>query len=451
MIAFVARNLTGLVRFMRLDEADNRRFREVHSLPKERFALLFTAPIYILLAAGNLLGHGNLTMKLCEIAVIAVLTLAFYAFRPGRFRDLYIHLYSVYYILLFVILYYLPLAFGEAPDTRPKSYNYLLHLSLLVAQALRPHWRGGGLIILFLMLHSALVLAHDPRPFDSIDVLRFVLFVWLGAMVLYIERLNYLNSYRFFQMTDNKRREREEMRLAEQVHKNLFPSLEENDRIRLVARRMSPELIGGDFYDLVMLREGNLGLFFTDISGHGLSSAMMSAAVKVILQGMPYRNRLDPPRLLTHIDQVIHREYGSHHASAIYLFLDFHERIARLANAGHPPLLYSRDGEPFREIESEGVLLGFGLGDPIAEERTLSLQAGDRFLIYSDGLLELKGKNDNSFLPHVREFLDGLETFPATEIPDEFLSRIRARPEFAGFRDDVMLVLLEVKRDAFEK
>ena len=436
-------NILKILRGWRPDREGTRRFRQIHTLPQERFALLFTAIIYALLAASDIFNHPM--DGLSQIAAIFALSTAFYLFRPQRFRDVFIHFFSSYYILIFLLVYYYPLLVGMPLDPRPKDYNYLLHLSLLIAQALRPHLRGGGIILLFLVGHSTLVIYLNPWPFDSTDLLRFMVFIWLGLIVLYIERLNYLNSYKLFDLAWRKNRQREELKLAEQVHKNLFPQFKENKSIRLFSRRMSPELIGGDFYDLVYLREGNMGLFVTDISGHGMSSAMMSAAVKVIIQGMPYRNRMNPPQFLTHIDNVMSTEFGSHHASALYLYLDFQEKIAKIANAGHPALLYSQGGGPFAEVESEGALLGYGLRTPIADEITLSLLPGDRFLVYTDGLLECRGQDDQPFMPGIHEFLDGLEGLPADRLIDELVERVRRRDEFAAFRDDVMLVLLEVK------
>ncbi len=440
------RNILNIFRALALDPDGARRFRAAHTLPQERFALVFAAAIYALVAAGSFFTGGSTESGMYEIGGIIAVSTMFYLFRPRHFRDSFIHLYSSYYILLFLFVYYFPLLFGAATtDLRPGGTSYLLHLSLLIAQGLRPHVRGGAVVLLFLCLHSGLVLRLDPRPLDAADLLRFTLFAWLGIVVLYIERLNHLNSFKFFDLNWRKERERDDLKLAQQVHKNLFPGFQENERIRLFSRRISPGLMGGDFFDLVYLREGNLGLFFTDISGHGISAAMMSAAVKGIVTSAPYRNRMNPADLLTTVDRVMSEEYGSHHASAVYAYLDFQARVIRMANAGHPPMLRSTGGRPFHEIESEGVLLGYGLRRPIAEEIVLPLRAGDRLLFYSDGLLECRGLNSHTFIPSIEEFLDGLETLPADQVLDELLRRVRARREFGGFRDDVMLVLLETK------
>lgn len=439
-----SRNILNIFTAWRTDPEGARRFRRLHTLPQERFALLFTAVIYALLAAVAF-EREDWTTATIKVGAIVLLSALFYLFRPRHFRDGYIHLFSCYYLLIFLLVYYYPLVVGFSPDLRPRGYNYLLHLSILIAQALRPNVRGGVLVLVFLSLHSLVVLHQGADPLDATDLLRFTVFVWLGLVVLYIERLNFLNSFKYFDLNFRKDREREELQLAEQVHKNLFPPFQENDSVRLFARRISPELTGGDFYDLVYLREGNLGLFFTDISGHGISAAMMSAAVKVIVQGMPYRNRMNPSALLTHVDEVMSSEYGSHHASAVYLFLDFQARQARIANAGHPPVLYSRQGEPFVEIESEGALLGYDLRKPIAEDLELPLRQGDRFLFYTDGLLECEQKNGGTFIPGIHEFIDGLERSPADRLVDELLDRVRGSTDFGGFRDDVMIVLLEIK------
>lgn len=72
----------------------------------------------------------------------------------------------------------------------------------------------------------------------------------------------------------------------------------------------------------------------------------------------------------------------------MYLFINFQNKTILLGNAGHPYLIYSKKGEDFQEIETFGTLLGFGLQDPVAETKEFRYDKGDRFFLYTDGLIE---------------------------------------------------------------
>jgi serine phosphatase RsbU (regulator of sigma subunit) len=173
---------------------------------------------------------------------------------------------------------------------------------------------------------------------------------------------------------------------------------------------------------------------------------MMSAAIKVIISQMPYRNRLYPDQFLTHIDKMISKEFTSHHATAAYLYFDFFQNQARLANAGHPPILYAPAAQPFREINSGGSLMGYEIRQPIADVVELSFQPGDRFFLYTDGLVEFKDAGNISLIvDDMPAILNSFLHVPSAEFVQAVMNQVKASPGFERFNDDVMAVLLEIQ------
>ena len=402
--------------------------------------LSFTAVIVI--EAFSFSGSNWLPIILLITIVWLLSVFTFLVRFPAPFSQSF---YSGYYITVFFIIYHYSFFFDPGSFKEDLEIGYLLHLSLVLTQSIRPGRFPGLPVILFLVVHTIYIMILGYIPLNSQVFLRLFLFIYAGLITLFIESILYYYTLESHKLRIQQQREEKELELAQKVQSNLFPVFKENDKLKISYFRSPENKTGGDFFDVIQLREGNLGFFFTDISGHGVSSAMMSAAIKVIISSMPYRLRLEPEQLLTYLDDVIHREYNSHHATAVYVFFDFHDTKIHIANAGHPPILFAGKGEKFIELETEGSLVGFNIVKPIAKEITLPMQKGDRILIYSDGFVEYRDKQSRViYVNDLVEMLDGVEDKEGDDLIRECLQRIQQREDFGNFHDDVMITLLQV-------
>ena len=150
--------------------------------------------------------------------------------------------------------------------------------------------------------------------------------------------------------------------------------------------------VGGDLYDVVAIGDRYLALVVADASGHGVSAAMLSVLFKhhLLLQdpetGIPYR----PGWALARINASLlaDRPAPGVFLTAAYCLLDTHERTLIVGSAGHPPLLCLRASGELEPIEHTGPALGLEAG-AVYQEHELSLNEGDRLLLYTDGLLDI--------------------------------------------------------------
>ena len=110
-----------------------------------------------------------------------------------------------------------------------------------------------------------------------------------------------------------------------------------------------------------------------------------------------------------------------------------------------PYILFSRDREPFTEIITSGTLLGYNLTNPPVRNIKQNLKSGDRFFVYTDGLVEYIGTQESIPIVNMEEVMLGLETEMGDDVVAGTLERIKARSDFIEFDDDVMLILIEVK------
>lgn len=266
----------------------------------------------------------------------------------------------------------------------------------------------------------------------------------LGVIFVYNKRKDTTDMY---SLSEEKRFMLQELELAKRVQDALFPGNIKIPNLTFTFYRKSPNVIGGDFFDFVQLREGNVGVFLTDVAGHGISSAMVASIMKVLVSTIPYRFKTAPARLMDYLDDRLANDLNKYHASAIYLFFDFIEKKLTIGNAGHPYLILAKKGEDFQELETQGAILGFNIKVPPISEKILPITKGDRFFIYTDGLIESMDHNGNCL---GTEGLLALlnrhrNSENVKELENNLLYELKTKFGLDTFSDDTMFLILEVE------
>ncbi|MDX1957243.1 MAG: PP2C family protein-serine/threonine phosphatase [Leptospiraceae bacterium] len=238
-----------------------------------------------------------------------------------------------------------------------------------------------------------------------------------------------------------------DLTLARNIQESLFPKFAEIPGMEFVVFRKTHTDLGGDFYDFVKLREGNVGIFMTDVAGHGIASAMVASMIKVMVATIPYVNKVNPEQLLDYLDKKMSFDFHSQHATAIYIYINFQTKEIYIANGGHPYIIYQKKGEEFKELESRGSLLGYSICDPVAENFHFTYEPGDRFFIYTDGLVE-NLTNDGRMLESqgLVSILNEKKSETSLEkLKEHILEEVLLFNENKEFNDDVMFMIVELK------
>ncbi|MBP7281108.1 MAG: serine/threonine-protein phosphatase [Leptospiraceae bacterium] len=301
------------------------------------------------------------------------------------------HLSSLF-LLFFFTAFFTSISKGDINSILNWQLYYIALSFTIIHESMRVH-KYAYLFISFLGFTSYTVVVFSIEDFQSFPItykliIPYLFLTYCTSLGYYINQFKRKAIQYYADLLQDKISINRDMALAHNVQESLFPQITKLKGLKFEIFRKSHNQIGGDFYDFIQLREGNIGIFITDVAGHGYSSAMVAAMLKVMVSTLPYYLKLDPTGLLGYIDKKLTNEIKSHHATALYIFINFQTQTFLLGNAGHPYFIYAKKGEEFQEIETFGTLLGFGLHDPVAETKEFKYESGDRFFIYTDGLIE---------------------------------------------------------------
>lgn len=203
--------------------------------------------------------------------------------------------------------------------------------------------------------------------------------------------------------------------------------------------------VSGDFIDFTKLDENVFGFFISDISGHGVAAALISAMLKVFFS-LYARDVLSPQLLF----EILNSEFYDYLNSGEY-FTSFYgiyfqeERRFIYTNANHPPplLLKAAAGETI-PLNSEGFFVGI-FKEAVFEEKEYFLEPGDRLLFYTDGIVEAVNERHEQFgMERLTRFFLEKREYPLAAVIPALIHEVR---EFAkdGFNDDVTLGIVEIE------
>ena len=147
--------------------------------------------------------------------------------------------------------------------------------------------------------------------------------------------------------------------------------------------------IGGDYYDIVPLGGGYLGLAIADVSGHGVSSAMMMTSFRMALLTELSRE-FSPAAVFRRINTLLYRDCDRARmfVTGVLAVYEPLTGIVQYANAGHnPPRMRKAGRREVMRLPATGVPIGM-FEDMAYTESSITLEAGDTLVLYTDGLVE---------------------------------------------------------------
>ncbi len=209
----------------------------------------------------------------------------------------------------------------------------------------------------------------------------------------------------------------DELEAGRKIQESLMPKRVPNvNGWKLWLYTRSANEVCGDLIDHMTLEEGRFNIVMADVAGKGLHAALITAKLQATIRALAGEIRT-LPELIGKINAIVHRDSPSHiFSSLFYAECSEVNGTIRFVNGGHFPALIVR-GNTVEETEKGDAALGL-VRTMIFTEHTATLNGGDRFILFSDGLTEAKNEAGEFF---------GKERFV------DILAKTSGSPEQIGF------------------
>ncbi|HEU5395809.1 MAG TPA: SpoIIE family protein phosphatase [Verrucomicrobiae bacterium] len=249
----------------------------------------------------------------------------------------------------------------------------------------------------------------------------------------------------------------ENLRMAKEIQMTMLPQVypsfprdvvHEQSAFQFTHRYQPAEDVSGDFFNVIALSDTEANVLICDVTGHGIRAALVTAMIRALseeLKTLAHEPGMFLRKLNSDLCSILKTTGSPMLTTAFHLIANAETGLVRFANAGHPkPLLVRRSDSTVQPlINSTGhsqPALGL-FDDPPYQTTELQLQPGDLLMLFTDGLYEVQGSNEELYSQQ-RMVLDikNLIQKPTSQLFDDLLEGVRAFAVSHEFEDDVCIV-----------
>lgn len=295
---------------------------------------------------------------------------------------------------------------------------------------------------------SAGILVGIYTKEHQVDLPLYLSAIITPALVSYLTlniRLSSVEKLRISESQLKKFQDRmlNELELANETQSNLVTTdWPKKKGIKIHSFFRSFDQVGGDAISYLEREDGQMALFFADVSGHGIASAMVSAMA--VLAFKIHGNKNAPSECLKAIHDDLQSLVPNNHISACVLFFDSESKQMQYSIAGHPPIIHITKENGPNFLEGLGTLIVSFL-KPNLKNYEITLSSGDRVLLYSDGILEVFDESgemygDEHLFSAIKNHSDKKGDTFLTAIYEDSMSYSAKR-----ISDDMSMLLLEIQ------
>jgi serine phosphatase RsbU (regulator of sigma subunit) len=250
-----------------------------------------------------------------------------------------------------------------------------------------------------------------------------------------------------------------ELVMAREIQFQLIPSKSPSPDISFYYKPM--DQVGGDFYDFIEFQDSkSIGIFLSDVSGHGVPAAFITSMIKSFIQ----RSReiqSDPAALLSYLNDALFNQTGGNFVTAFYGIYDQKTQDFVYSNAGHNlPYVIARENGPPEIIDSvnKGIPLAVIKNEELAalnktySNSKIKLHKNSKLFLYTDGFVEAVNIDDKEVNEKTKDFESAVfsdAAFEYRDLPAEDFVRnlVNRLVQFRGsdkFEDDVCMICVDV-------
>ena len=225
------------------------------------------------------------------------------------------------------------------------------------------------------------------------------------------------------------------------LHQRLISELPEVAGLRSSARYLPSgrsAVIGGDWYEGLLISPHTLAIVVGDVVGHGLAAAADMALIRGMITALIH-DGVTVGEVFVRVSRVLERRPENVLATAAIVLVDMAAASLTYSTAGHPPpLLVRPDGSTMLLDDANSPMLGVRLSRPVS--KTVPFPAGSQLIMYTDGLVE---RRDRPFFEGIDELVQILSHRPPRLDQAESIDQIIHTLAGENPADDIAIVLIE--------
>jgi serine phosphatase RsbU (regulator of sigma subunit) len=259
------------------------------------------------------------------------------------------------------------------------------------------------------------------------------------------EAATVVENARLFAASREKARLDHEIEIASQIQQNLLPKTLPNlPNVAVAGSTLACYSVGGDCFDVIPLQGGRHGFFVGDVSGKGISAALLAT----LLQGVFFTTAtmdIALPGIFSRVNQYLCERSGDdRYATVFYGVLDRAGRF-EYVNGGHVPPLIRRASGAVEALASTNFPVGM-FAEADYQSSNIKLDSGDFLVIYTDGVSEATNVHSELFEEAgLRAILESFKGQTVEELTQAIREAVKAFTAGAPQSDDVTMLVVQYK------
>lgn len=208
-------------------------------------------------------------------------------------------------------------------------------------------------------------------------------------------------------------------------------------------------VVGGDYFDVIRLGEGKLGICIADVVGKSVSAALLMANVQATVRAFA-SDAASPAWLCSRVNSVLCNNIASgKFVTLFYGVLDAEHRTFAYTNAGHLRPILLNGARSVRQLDNGGALLGV-FPEWKYEDSMVELKRGDRLLLFTDGITEAAKPDGEEFgEQRLTEVASGQAQCSSAELKNRLLVQVKNFCD-SQLADDATLIVVSVSEQAVQ-
>ena len=307
-----------------------------------------------------------------------------------------------------------------------------------------------------------IIMSHNPRN-QKAAALTFILFPLISYLLMertfgnasqyamVLMSLIIMYCVIFIEKSKALAATRMDLGIASKIQSDALPpsapSFDSFPEITLRGSMNTAREVGGDFYDYFAIDEKRICFLIADVSGKGIPAALFMMTAKTMIKDYALTTDTTSEIFTKVNERLCENNDEGMFATAWIGILDTETMTLQYTNAGHNYPILLKQGRPCAQIEHEHGLFLAGLEFTIYGQDEITLEPGDRLLLYTDGITEAHNRAKALYgTDRLQKVLENTRDMPGEEVLLSILSDVEAFEEGAPRFDDITMVILTIGR-----